>query len=162
MEDELRQYRWAEVAVVLDPATGREIWRKQGAQDEVGFAEHELVIMENALLAHNHPIGWRYPVSDPRHAGTSFSQSDIALAMMADVAELRAVTPLLRFSLKRPGSGWPDSAKVLADYDAIDREVELALLHDMRNGSIDEATAVARHGHEVVSRLSLMHGLNYT
>lgn len=162
VEDEIRQSRWVEIAVVLDPQTGREIWRKQGIAEAVGFSRLELAIMRDGLLTHNHPIGWRFPASDPRHAGTSFTRSDIEVALMADVAELRAVTPQLRFSLKRPRTGWPDHRTVLGDYDVIFRDVTYALVRDIRNGFLDDDTAMVRRGHEVVLRLSLTHKLDYS
>jgi hypothetical protein len=162
VEDEIRQSRWVEIAVVFDPLTGEELWRKHGTAENVGFSQLELAIMRDGLLTHNHPIGWRFPASDPRHVGTSFTRSDIDLALRADVAELRAVTPVLRFSLKRPASGWPDSARLLEDYDFIDRDVAYALLRDILRGTVDDESAAGRRGHEVVSRLSLMHRLEYS
>lgn len=52
--------------------------------------------MKDGVLTHNHP------------SGMVFSSEDIILAMKADLAEVRAVTPRGDiYSVKRPADGWP-------------------------------------------------------
>jgi len=161
VEDESRQSRWDEIAVVLDRITGDELWRKQGRGAAVAISVQELATMRDCVLTHNHPLGWQYAVTDPRHAGASFSVEDVGLALHADVAELRAVTPRLRFSLKRPATGWPDSLELLSDYDAIERRVASALLRDVKVGASTQETVTARQAHEVMLRLASVYGLHY-
>lgn len=162
VEDEIRQNRWDEIAVVLDQTTGEEIWRKQGSEAAIVFSMQELTTMQDCVLTHNHPVGWRYAASDPRRAGASFSEADVELAIEADVAEVRAVTPLLRFSLKRPNVGWPGSPELLADHDAIEKRVLSTLLREVGEGSLTQEAATARVAHEVMLRLASMYGLSYS
>jgi len=117
--------------------------------------------MRDCVLTHNHPLGWQYATNDPRRAGASFSAEDVELALDADVVELRAVTPRLRFSLKRPIGGWPDSQGFLMDYAAIERRVGFTLFRDVEVGTLTQETATARWAHEVMLSLATMYGLQY-
>lgn len=161
MEDEIRQSRWDEIVVVLDQTTGEEVWRKQGSGAEIAISVQELAIMRDCVLTHNYPLGWQYTADDPRRAGASFSADDVELALDADVVELRSVTPRLRFSLKRPTAGWPNSMDLLWNYAATDRHRATILRRDVEVGALTQETATARLAHEVMLSLATMYGLQY-
>lgn len=85
--------------------------------------------MKDAILTHNHPGGWRYSENDIMHIGNSFSVEDIMLAVSQDISEIRAVTPLYTFSMKRPEKGWGiDWQEVKKEYtnakNSIDRYMQ--------------------------------------
>lgn len=117
--------------------------------------------MRDCVLTHNYPLGWQYAADDPRRAGASFSAEDVELALDADVVELRAVTPRLRFSLKRPTAGWPNSMDLLWNYAATERHRATILRRDVEVGALTQETATARLAHEVMLSLATMYGLQY-
>lgn len=92
-EQHLRQIRTHEEAVLIHPEQGRVLWRKVGLATRVVFVESEVLSMAGNLLTHNHPRGWNYDVTDPRHRGSSFSASDVAMFVHYRLAEIRAVSP---------------------------------------------------------------------
>ncbi len=61
---------------------------------QVRFTRLELRKMKDAIMLHNHP-----------HV-TSFSKDDIAFAATNQVAEMRVVDPIYRYSMKPPKGGW--------------------------------------------------------
>ena len=101
---EIRHQRF-ESAFVYDPK-GNLVFGKDGAQYEVAFSPEELKLMKGNILTHNHPRGLGFPDTDPRSWGNSFSDDDIFLASTHELAEIRAVTPKQRFSMKPPPEGW--------------------------------------------------------
>ena len=103
-EEQIR-FQTFESAFAWD-AQGNEILAKDGQQYEVTFTAQERAALKDATLTHNHPHGLGFADTDPQSAGNSFSPEDIAFAMACDLAEMRVVTPKLRFSMKRPASGW--------------------------------------------------------
>ena len=103
-EEEIR-YQKHESAFVYD-LQGRLLLSKEGEQYEVSFTPEELTLMRGNVLTHNHPRGLEYPDSDPRSFGNSFSDDDIFLASVYELAEIRVVTPKQRFSMKPPERGW--------------------------------------------------------
>jgi hypothetical protein len=98
----------AESAMAFD-ASGNERFRTRpgsGTADEIFLTDEQLRLMKDAVVVHNHPEGWSYPPSNPRHAGKSFSQEDVFMAFEHDVLELQAVTPVWIYWMSRPAGGW--------------------------------------------------------
>lgn len=160
-EDALRSLL-VETVVWFD-ATGRPIGRKTGQPSMVEFSAPELTTMRDSILTHNHPLGWGYPATDPRRAGNSFSDDDVHFAVAADVAEFRAVTPLLRFSIARPVAGWRAAPREIRLYHAAQKDVaaaELALAIKLGSLTLEEAEASLYH--ETIRRLSAQLGIRYT
>lgn len=125
-EDDIRGNEAFETAVVFD-ASGREVWRMDGEQLAVDLTDaYNRGVLKDAVLTHNHPAA---SGQDPAY--NSLSDMDWHAAIRADMAEMRAVTPVATFSIKRPDGGWPDAAQVVAYYnkrhaakqDAADRRV---------------------------------------
>src|SRR5262245_13796640 len=105
-EADLRRLR-LEVAMAFaqDGSIVLEKSARLGEEYEIEFLEEEiqgLRAIGNVVFTHNHPRGWNYEPDDPRHGGSSFSPEDVLLACRAELAEVRAVTPVFTFSMKPP------------------------------------------------------------
>lgn len=149
---------------------------KSGDESSVYFSESELLRLKDTVFTHNHPSGLKYPASDPRHEGTSFSMPDVGLSIRHDLAEMRAVTPVWVYSLKRPTSGWESLVrppkKNATREDMVDTMLDSFRKHNsgVRNEfarrifeeDFSIAAAEAAHHHEVWSRVSGDLGLDYT
>lgn len=162
-ENEIRGQRF-ESAFVYD-SKGNLVFGKDGAQYEVAFSPEELRLMKGNILTHNHPRGLEYPDTDPRSWGNSFSDVDIALASTHELAEIRAVTPKQRFSMKPPDGGWSQSywkETLLPALKQTNNEVFNDFLRAVDLRSLSKEEAEARHWHEVWSRLARKLGLRYS
>lgn len=117
MEKRIRQQRGSETLIAFD-ARGREVFQKRATGYEIGLTQAEVERIRGCTVTHNHPRGWLFEPDDPRHAGDSFSVSDVALACQAELREIRAIGPTRRFRL-RPGSdGWSEAVWVQTAYPA--------------------------------------------
>lgn len=105
IENNIRKNKRFETAVVFNDK-GDIIIDKRGKATSVGFTPKEVESMKDKIITHNHPRGWGYDENSWGRIGNSFSREDLSLAITADVAEIRAVTPNYTFSLKRPPQGW--------------------------------------------------------
>jgi len=81
---------------LLGPAKHPQIG-KMGNENSVSFtqAEFESFKDKDAILTHNHPLGY------------SFSDADLNLAESANLLEIRATTPHGTYTLRRGENGWP-------------------------------------------------------
>lgn len=79
--------RTTEKMYALDPSTGRVIMSKEGARNYLSLTEREGLMMQDAVVTHNHPMG------------TTFTHDDIESLVMYHVRELRIATPRKAFSL---------------------------------------------------------------
>ena len=104
-EDNIRKNAKFETAVVIDK-DGNIVINKHGKSTSVSFTDKECKSMKDCVFTHNHPRGWGAKDGTLRRIGNSFSHADIAFAIKNDMAEMRAVTPLYTFSMKRPKNGW--------------------------------------------------------
>lgn len=162
VEDEIRMNKGFETAVVMDK-DGNIVVDKRGSKYQVAFQKNELALMKDAVLTHNHPRGWGFKNNEIGHIGNSFSYSDIALAMTADLAEIRAVTPLYTFSLKRPESGWGVTLKDFEKfYDKQNRILTYEFRELIRMKYITPETASAIHYHKLWQRIAKHYNWNYT
>jgi len=103
-EDQIRRLP-IENAVAWN-AEGAEVLVKAGEKNRIVFTDEEMDLLKGTVFTHNHPNGLAFPDDDPRSFGNSFSIEDLRLACYAELAELRAVTPRLRFFIKPPATGW--------------------------------------------------------
>ena len=162
-EEETIRRQTFESAFAWD-AQGHLVLSKDGQRDKVSFTTEELLRLENAIFTRNHPDGWNHPPSDPRSAGNSFSEIDVYFACINNLAEMRVITPKLRFTLKRPLSGW--SAEVWANvvyplhYEA-QKRVILDFKAARRAETLSSEEADARFLHETWARVAAQLGLNY-
>ena len=137
-----------------------------GNEYEITFTEDEIAAVKSAhaiLFTHNHPRGWKYALSDPRHAGTSFSPHDLHLACQCRLLEIHAVSPGYTFCLTASTgafqeSDWP-AIRFLFDleYDKVKREW-LALELQGRQSRLE---SVANELHETWTRIAPLLGLVY-
>lgn len=104
-EKQIRQNKDFETGVVFDK-NGNILVDKRGSARHVAFTKDECAKMKDAIITHNHPGGWEFAENRLGRVGNSFSADDIVMAIAYDLEEIRAVTPLYTFSMKRPKDGW--------------------------------------------------------
>ena len=159
-EDRIRQQTF-ETAYAYN-GQGVEVLRKDGQVDSITFTPVELSRLKDAVMVHNHPGGLLYPSTDLRHVGQSFSLDDIEFAVTNDLAEIRVVTPVLRFSLRRPVEGWPDLVDLHEAYRLASNVVTAQSLMGITRGTITVEGAEARHFDALWTRVAQRLGLSYT
>ena len=154
----LRQIKDHEVAVVFN-AFGDIMVEEHGGRSSVDLGPYidHVKQVGKATLVHNHPLGWQYPPSDPRHAGGSFSPQDIATACYAELAEIRAVGPLFSYSM-RPATDmmWNGEYWVSTVQPSLERhKVTLirSTLQAVSEGRMSTELAEAQFWHEVWRRV---------
>lgn len=138
---------------------------KEGTRDSISFEDEDIAILKGAIFTHNHPRGLEFPEDDPRSYGNSFSWQDLHLACYAELAELRVVTPRLRFSLKPPATGWNyDYWNTVMEAVCLrhKRDVSRELREALASGAVMLAQADAAHFHEICSRVAYDLGLEYS
>lgn len=161
-EDVIR--RWDHEWAFVWNGEGLLVLAKEGGRNEVEFSEEEVLLMRGAVLTRNHPHGLSFPDVDPRSFGHSFSEDDIHLACSAGMAEMRVVTPKLRFSMKPPVTGWSQKlwdADIHPSYVKHYDQVWEELMDAFSSGAISSAEADARIAHETWSRVANEIGLLY-
>lgn len=166
VENNIRKNKSFETAVVFDD-NGDEVFRKKGKKYSVGFSEDEMRIFKDRTFTHNHPRGFEFPENSIRRIGNSFSFEDINVAIKANIKEIRAVTPLYTFAMKRPPGGWPDIKDFKTAYQRVNNQViseytsvisskdskQLALL------AVERAESI--HHHVVWKKLCRQLGIEY-
>jgi hypothetical protein len=166
VEEKIRKNKSFETAVLFDE-NGIELIRKKGGKRSVRFSTDELNQFADKILTHNHPGGWQYDKGSIMHVGNSFSPADVFLAVNHNLAEVRAVTPMYTFILRRPKAGWGIRQQELTKgINETAREV-----HDYLQGVYDQAAwphnrtvgarASAAHYHLIWKRLAKKYNLEY-
>lgn len=146
-------------------AEGGLVLQKDGTSSSVSFEDDEILLLNGTTFTHNHPHGLGFAEDDPRSFGNSFSLQDLRLACYAGLAEMRAVTPRLRFSLKPPASGWNFDYWISVMEPVYLRHkagVSRELRQQFASGAITYAQADNAYFHEVCSRVAYDLGLEYT
>lgn len=162
VEKNIRMNKSFETGVVID-TDGTILIDKRGKSVSVGFNEDEVRQMKDKIMTHNHPRGWKASPNSMAHIGSSFSDNDLVSAVYADVLEVRAVTPLYTFSMKRPASGWGVSYQTVFDtYKDIDHAVQKELWQAVKAKRIKPEQASAIHSHLVNKRLAKQLGWEYS
>lgn len=164
VENEIRMNKKFETGVIYDK-DGNLILEKKGKEYNVYFTGEECKLMKNAIFTHNHPRGWAADEKRWAHIGNSFSVDDIAFAVFNDLAEIRAVTPLYTFSMKRPESGWGNFKNVKSFRTAMNRQntkIREELLKAVENEYITPEQAGAIHYHLLWKRIAKKQGWNYS
>ena len=99
------------------------------AVNYVRFAPAEMARMKGMIVTHNHP------------SGASLSMPDVRLAMRLQMAEMRAVGKLYRYSIKPGPGGWSEDLwknVVSQEYQIALQEVLDALLPALQSGRMTE------------------------
>lgn len=144
---------------------GRLVLAKEGTRGSVSFEDAEIAVLKGTTFTHNHPRGLEFAEDDPRSFGNSFSIQDLRLACFAELAELRVVTPRLRFFIKPPATGWNFDywltimePAYLRHKAAVSRELREAFAS--RIMTLAQADAV--HFDRICSRVAYELGLEYS
>lgn len=164
MENNIRMNKKFETGVVYDK-DGNLILDKRGQAYNVYFTKEECNLMKNAIFTHNHPRGWAADEKRWAHIGNSFSIDDIALAVFNDLAEIRAVTPLYTFSMKRPESGWGKFKDLKSFRTSMNRQNKIIreeLMKAVENEYITPEQAGIIHYHLLWKRVAKKQGWNYS
>lgn len=162
-EDQIRPQRFESAYGVMPD--GRVVVDKDGERYSVRFSDDEIKAMRGAIFTHNHPRGWDVPENNPERQGNSFSPEDIDVACSAQLAEIRAVTPKWRYSMKPPEGGWNEDywkTIVKPEYDAAESVVYKAFGQAIQAGTMSIDEARANHYHSIWTRVSERLGLVYT
>ncbi len=160
-EDKIRKRLDFEDAALFD-MSGKTKLHRRGSMNKVELSEEDVAKMKNGILTHNHADGWKYAENDLRHIGSSFSQQDVTTAVMANVAELRAVTPNYTFSLQRPANGWGATAQDVREaYSRISAEIRREVNKAFANNekTLERADAILEH--LIMKRLAKEYGWVY-
>lgn len=165
-ENELRNIKDHEVAVVYD-ADGNLVIEKHGDFSSVDLSPDINMIKEigGATLLHNHPLGWKYVNSDPRHAGNSFTPEDIATAYCAELAEIRAMALAYRFIMRPSGAAlWNSDYWLNTIYPVLEKHRSAAIrinLKSVKSRKIKKEVAEADFWHRVWLRVAADLRLSY-
>ncbi|CAN5792138.1 hypothetical protein BH20CHL3_BH20CHL3_03750 [soil metagenome] len=142
VEHDLRtppKWRRREHVTLIDNLSGSVGWHFEGDEGRVVIPVAKWPDLPGNVPTHNHPAGWRFPVDDPRHAGSSFAIDDVALIAHVGLVELRAVSPRYTHILRQsPDLG--DLRGQLPRWTTDHREVSLE----------SSTTTIARGGASIV------------
>ncbi|MFJ1490511.1 hypothetical protein [Capnocytophaga canis] len=166
IENDIRKNSDFETLVVLDK-NGNALIDKRGEATSVSVTPNEIFLMKDNVVTHNHPRGWRSPEGTLGRIGSSFSFEDISLAIKADVAEIRAVTPLYTFSMKRPEKGWVKMLTLKREYELIEQQVreEMFSIIGKKKGILQKEAikrAESMHYHLIWKRFCEKYNIEYT
>lgn len=134
VESKIRHRKNYEEVVVFNQK-GDIIFRKKGKKNKVTFSNDEASSFKDKILTHNHHSGWDSKKDSLERIGNSFSIEDLKLAINANLAEIRVVTPTYTFRIQRPKGGWGISNnEFLKIYDDVcsDFRVELFALENQK------------------------------
>lgn len=160
-EEKIRTNKDAETSVVFNK-NGEILVDKRGQSTSVSFTDDEVKLMKNAILTHNHPRGWKHDEKDMQRIGNSFSKADIGLAIHADLAEIRAVTPNYTFSLKRPEKGWNISIEKFDEiYKKLDKELYNENVKNINLDYVSPKQANTTHYHVLTRKIAKQLGWIY-
>jgi hypothetical protein len=160
-EEEIRMNKTFETLVIFDRA-GNKLLDKKGNKNSVTVDDHESTLFKDAIMTHNHPSGWDFPAGSFRRIGNSFSANDVLLTIKNDGLECRVVTPLMRFAMKRPETGWPSLTQAKYEYSRIEQQIIQDAYQRINDDiwTIDQASTV--HYHRVWKRFAERFGIEYT
>lgn len=104
-EDAIRTKPY-EIAAVFTPGGALLCMASLGRKRLIGFRDEEVARMKGMVLTHNHPD----------ILTNTFSVSDVRMASLASLHEIRAVGESNTYSLKPGPNGWPDADGVACEY----------------------------------------------
>ena len=169
-EDQIRLNDF-ETMHIYSPGTMKKKITIPGDKYEVAVPKEHESKLKNAIVTHNHPRGWEYSESDPRHAGNSFSNGDVMAAAFHNVQEMRAIAVGHRYSLKRPKEGWGNWRDVKGVLEEAEKDARAMIQGKIqtimeRDGEVAAEAflpfAEAMHHDEKMKIFSKMYGATYT
>lgn len=144
-------------------AKGNTVLHKKGGKSSVGCTQTDISMMKDCVATHNHPGGLQFAENTWGRIGNSFSMEDIGLAIVSNLAEIRAVTPVYTFSLKRPANGWGVSySEFTKGYKRLEKSVikEIGQLINANKLSVEVSTATFYH--LLTKRIAKIYGFDYS
>lgn len=166
-ENAIRFNKDFETGVLFDAKTGKKVFMKVGDKTSCSFTTEEVASFKGQVFSHNHPRGASYPVGDVRRIGSSFSISDLELAMNSEMAQMRAVTPEFTFIVEPPLMGWENfkgqfgTYKLRYEYDRAGEEVGEYISRMISKDFISVDAANVIHHHLVNKLVSERLGYTY-
>lgn len=157
VEDNIRLNANFETAVAFNK-DGKIVLDKRGQATSVSFTNEESKLVKDCVFTHNHPRGWAAEENTLGRIGSSFSKEDVMFAVNSDMAEVRAVTPVYTFSMKRPSKGWSIStdrlSEVFEKHDSKLREEFWGIIRKSDHEEVDMIRAGIAHYHVLWKRIS--------
>lgn len=147
---------------------GKVIFQKQGEAESVSVTPSEMRLLKGTIFTHNHPSSYQLNYNQeegPRYEGAGFSEADLRSSCIAEIAELRAVAPEARFSLKPPAEGWNSQywdEKLGPTYKKYDLKAYGELMEAYHKGEKTVADINLELPHRVLSLTAKELGLEYT
>ena len=145
----------------FDPTTGEKVWGRHTDGMEVPLTPDDRAQLRGMIFTHNHSRGWQFPEGDPRRKGTSFSPHDVQSAALAQVAELRAMSPGYTFVMRPGAHGWPDVEEIGRTFEMAYRHHEAESALAALSGKLDPVRRVADAFHNVWTELAPVLGIEY-
>lgn len=140
-----------ERAAVIDKQ-GKVLFEVDGNADRVKLSPDQLKQLKGNVVTHNHPgVG-------------SFSEGDIAMAAVYQVAEMRVVDDIYSYSIQPPTIGWNKrlwQTAILPAMQAIEAEVTGEYFDAMIAGKMSQAAYEENYQHEVWRRVSKLIDMKY-
>lgn len=154
LEDKLKTQKFESMAAF--DSEGKQVAFLDGEQYSVEIPEAMVPQLKDTIITHNHPMGLEYPKTDPRRLGNSFSMEDIDLLYTVAAAEMRAVSPGYRHSMKPPKDGWKFKSRneIVDALINIETGVKKDFQAKVNSGELNYKNAEANHQHEIMTRFS--------
>lgn len=134
-EDAIRRRQLDEASIAghkteysfLYDSDGNRLFKKHGGKHEIIYSDHELSLMKDGVLTHNHPMG------------ATFSPDDLCLMLVSGLKEQRAIGHEGIFVLRQPKK-WAEEIstpeKIFEEYDKIRAELESEFIQAYIDGKI--------------------------
>ena len=166
-EEEIRLLLVYESAFVVDENGSVVLEKTSDTAYEIAFTEAEIEAIRaaaNPVFTHNHPRGWNFSTENAQHGGSSFSPNDLELACKAHLAEIRAVSPKYRFSIKPAAGRFQESDWQIIKFafDVEHAAVKLERGTAVMQRQLSREAYVADVLHETWKRVAAVLGLKYT
>lgn len=129
-------------------AKGKLLAQAVGQSSRVGF--DDALEARGATFTHNHPNGG------------SFSMGDVLNAAFFDLAELRVVTPYLRYSLIPGDGGWPAETELKQTMQGLMGQASRGVVAMVVRGELEPRYAAAETQHLLMRLLAQRWGLRYS
>lgn len=156
IEESIR-FQPIESLYVVKPSDGVVIFSKSGNEDSIFLTDEECLLLEGNIITHNHPFD-EHPIS------ASLSEDDVLSAAANKAAEIRAVTPTDKFSIRPPLEGWNLDycfEVLLPAIETAKPQVEAQMSAEVLQGLLSEPEASRIYCHRLWSVLAPQLGLTY-
>lgn len=144
---------------------GNKLFTKTGEPDNVKFdlTDVQEKILDKSVMTHNHPASAFSDKSGWQWKGVSFSLEDIKTAFSLNLAEVRAVGNIFRYTLRPGKNGWGEKfkAEIETAHKLMKAETNLELAKRIQTGEIDFDYFNGVADHIVWEKLAKKYNLRY-